>query len=338
MLDYIIVSILLAFSALFSGLTLGLMSLDVPELKRKMSLGNKDAERVYAVRHRGNLLLTTLLVGNVAINSTLAIFLGSIASGLVAGLLSTCLIVVFGEIIPQAACSRYALVFGAKTAWMVRIFICIFYPITAPIAWLLNKALGEELGTIYSKKELIKIVEEHEHDPNSEVDSEEAHIIEGALTFSSKMVRDIMTPRTVVYALSSSRIVDQSLIEEFVESGFSRVPVYKDSPDNIIAVVLLRNLLFKDAVGKTIEQVADGKVSIVSEETKLDDLLLLSINERVHLHIVGGEFGGMSGVVSLEDILEEILKIEIVDEDDAHVDMRAYARKHKNDFTDKKLM
>jgi len=99
------------------------MSLSASELKRKMTLGSTEAKKVYAVRRRGNLLLTTLLIGNVAVNSALAIFLGSVASGVVAGLIATGLIVIFGEIMPQAIFSRYALSLGAKVDWLVKIFI-----------------------------------------------------------------------------------------------------------------------------------------------------------------------------------------------------------------------
>ena len=108
--------ILIALSALFSGLTLGLLSLDVHSLERRARHGDKYAETVYPLRKHGNFLLTTLLLGNVAVNTTLSIFLGSIASGLVAGITATALIVVFGEIIPQSVISRHALYFGAKTA------------------------------------------------------------------------------------------------------------------------------------------------------------------------------------------------------------------------------
>jgi len=161
-MQYLIVVVLILFSALFSGLTLGLMGLGADELKRKVSLGDKDAVKVYKVRKNGNLLLTTLLIGNVAVNTTLSIFLGSIAAGLTAGLVATGLIVVFGEITPQAIFSKFALKLGAKTAWLVRIFIFVLYPITYPISWILDKSLGDELPTVYSKKELVKIIEEHE--------------------------------------------------------------------------------------------------------------------------------------------------------------------------------
>jgi len=137
-MTYFIAILLLALSALFSGLTLGLLSLDVHNLRRQADMGNKDAEKVYPIRKRGNLLLTTLLLGNVAVNATLSVFLGSLASGIVAGIVATAMIFVFGEIIPQAVMSRYGLWFGARTTWIVRFVIILFYPITFPIAYTLD--------------------------------------------------------------------------------------------------------------------------------------------------------------------------------------------------------
>ncbi len=157
-MDYFIVIILVLFSGLFSGLTLGFFSLNKDDLQRKSDLGDAKAKKIYEVRRKGNLLLTTLLVGNVAVNATLSIFLGSIASGFVAGLTATGLIVIFGEIVPQASFSRYALVLGAKFAWIVKVFIFILLPVCWPIAWILDKMLGEEMPNVYSKRELIKLI------------------------------------------------------------------------------------------------------------------------------------------------------------------------------------
>ena len=328
MIDYLIVAVLLLFSALFSGLTLGLMSLSASGLKRKMSLGNKDAKKVYKVRKKGNLLLTTLLVGNVAINSTLAIFLGSIASGIVAWLVATSLIVILGEIIPQAIFSRFALTLGAKTAWLVKIFIFIFYPICFPIAWVLNKALGEELATIYSKRELVKIVEEHEDADGSDVDADEERIVKGALTFSEKYVQDVMTPRTVVEMFESSVKIDKDFLSAFKKSGYSRTPVYRDTPDNIIGILYTSQLLGEVSMGKTVGEVADKKVFFIDENKKLDDVFNTFIQTHYHLFVVKNEFGGMEGVITLEDVLEEIIKTEIVDETDKHQDLRKFARKN----------
>jgi len=154
-MEYVITLLLIGFSALFSGLTLGLMGLDVHELKRKAKLGDKNAIKIYPIRKHGNLLLATLLLGNVGVNSALSVFLGSIATGVVAGIVATALIFLFGEIIPQAVISRHALKFGAQTTWLVWIFLALLFPLTYPIAWVLNKMLGSEMPTIYSKHELI---------------------------------------------------------------------------------------------------------------------------------------------------------------------------------------
>ncbi len=321
---YLIVIILIAFSALFSGLTLGLMGLDTFELKRKLELGNLDAKKVYPIRRKGNELLTALLLGNVAVNSILAIFLGGIAGGVIAGIISTTLIFLFGEIIPQAVISRHALSFGAKTAPVVRFLLFILYPITKPISWVLDKFLGEELQTVYSKKELMRIVAEHEDSPNSALDLDEERIIIGALSFSDKLARDIMTPETVVYSVEESSEVTDELLQTIRENGFSRIPVYKDSPDNLTGFIHVRDLVgYK---GKTITKTVDRNMITVSEMIKLDVLKNKMLNEHRHIVFVKNEFGAFVGVVSLEDILEEIIGREIVDEDDEHEDMREYAR------------
>lgn len=329
MINYLIITILIIFSALFSGLTLGLMSLNASELKRKASLGNKDAAKVYEIRRQGNLLLTTLLVGNVTVNSVLAIFLGSITSGLAAGLIATSLIVVLGEITPQAIFSRFALSLGAKMAWLVKIFIFIFYPICWPIAWILNKALGDELPSIYSKKELMKIIEEHEDAKESDVDADEERIIKGALTFSDRYVKDVMTPRIVVKMLECSQIIDEDLLESLKNSSFSRIPVYQDKPDNIVGILYLARLLGKKSMGKTVGQVASKKIFFINENKKLDVTFSAFLETHHHLFIVNNEFGGVSGVITLEDILEEIIRSEIMDERDEHQDLRKFAKQQK---------
>lgn len=329
MINYLIIIILLAFSAIFSGLTLGLMSLSAPELKRKMSLGDKNARKVYQIRKHGNLLLTTLLVGNVAINSTLSIFLGSIASGFAAGLTATGLIVIFGEIMPQAIFSRFALSLGAKMAWLVKIFIFVLYPISWPIAWVLDKALGAELTTIYSKQELMKIIKEHKTTKESDVDADEERIIRGALTFSDKYVKDIMTPRAVMDTLEFSRRIDKNLLSSLRESSHSRIPVYKNKLDNIVGILYLTQLLGEKNIGKTVGQVADKKIFFVNENKKLDFAFNAFIRVKHHLFIVNNEFGDIVGVITLEDVLEEIIKSEIMDEVDKYQDLRKFARQKR---------
>jgi len=326
-MDYMVSFILVTFSALFSGLTLGLMGLETQGLKRKAELGNRKAAKIYSIREDGNLLLCTLLLGNVAVNAALSIFLGSIASGLVAGIIATSLIVIFGEILPQATFSRYALEVGVKTVWLVRLIIGLLFIFTWPLARLLDRALGKELPTVYSKRELVKIIEEHEDSQDSKVDEDEEKIVRGALTFSEKSVMDVMTPRTVVTALERNRKLDDAVIADLIESGKSRIPVYDTSIDSVYGILFLRNLIGVDYKDKPAGEFADTNFYTVKDEQKLDEVFNLFIKSKHHLFIVKDRFGGMEGVISIEDILEEIIGTEIVDEFDVHEDMRAIAEK-----------
>lgn len=321
---YLPILLLVACSALFSGLTLGLMGLDVYDLKRKADLGNTQAKKVYPIRAKGNLLLTTLLLGNVAVNSALSIFLGSIATGIVAGIVSTALIFIFGEIIPQAVISRYALPFGAKTAGLMTVIIWIFSPIAWPIAFVLDKALGEEMQNVFSRQELIKVIEEHEDSALSDIDEDEERILRRVLHFSEKQVKDVMTPNTVVQTVAHDMVLTKTELERLVASGFSRFPVYKDKSDHIVGVCYLR-----DVIAKQDPKVQDiiRTVHIVRETDPLDEIFNVFLQKRQHLFVVNDEFGGFEGVITLEDVLEDIIGKEIVDEDDVVVDTRAQARK-----------
>ncbi|KAK7086719.1 Metal transporter cnnm2, partial [Halocaridina rubra] len=159
------IALLLILSGIFSGLNLGLMALDKTELKILSNTGNptekKHAQKIEPVRAHGNYLLCTLLLGNVLVNSTLTILLDGLSTGLIAVIGSTIGIVIFGEIIPQAVCSRHGLAVGSRTVWLVRIFMVLTGPMSWPISKLLDCILGEEIGQAYDRdhlKELIKII------------------------------------------------------------------------------------------------------------------------------------------------------------------------------------
>ena len=132
--------VLICFSGLFSGLTLGLLGLDLIGLEIVMEAGSEEekeyASIIYPLRKNGNLLLCTLLLGNVAVNALLSILLADLTSGLVGFLVSTILIVIFGEIVPQASCSRYALYIGAKTVPLVKIILMCLYIFAKPIRFI----------------------------------------------------------------------------------------------------------------------------------------------------------------------------------------------------------
>jgi metal transporter CNNM len=326
-MTYIIVIILIAFSALFSGLTLGFFSLNKDDLERKVKLGDEKAKKVYKIREDGNLLLCTLLIGNVAVNSALSIFLGSIASGFMAGLIATALIVIFGEIIPQATFSRYALLLGSKLSWLVKTLIYILYPVTKPIAFVLDKVLGEEMPTIYSKHELIELIEDHEESKDSDLDNDEKKIIRGALLYGDKTVNDILTPRIQIFALKSEELISSKIIKKIYESGHSRIPVYKEDLDHIEGILYTKDLMANSLENKKASDVARKDVFFVDSHKHLDDLLKAFKETRHHLFIVLNKYGETRGIVTIEDVLEEIIGEEIVDEFDKVEDLQEEARR-----------
>jgi metal transporter CNNM len=326
-MEALIVVLLLVLSAVFSGLNLGLMSLGPHELKRKMRLGDKDAKKIYPVRARGNYLLVTILVSNVAINSTLAIFLGSFAIGIVAVAASTMLITVFGEIIPQAIFSRYALVAGAKLVWLIKIFMFVLYPVCAPITWILDKVLGEELPTVYSRKELVEILQEHSLSHASDIQGDEERIASGALTFGHKLIKDVMTPRIAVLSLLENQKLDPAALKALVEHGHTRYPVLDEAKEKVVGILYVHQLVDKNLQAKPLKEICDKRIFYLHETDNLDTALRAFLKTRHHLFIVIDEFAQYIGVISLEDVLEEILGAEIVDEFDEYEDMRQVAKR-----------
>ena len=158
----LIICFLLCLSGLFAGLNLGLMSLDKNEL-RVISLSGSESEKRYAkqiepIRRKGNYLLCTILLTNVMINSTTTVLLDQLTTGLIAVVTSTLSIVIFGDIIPQAICSRHGLAVGAKTIYITYLFMAITFPLSYPISKVLDLILGEEIGQVYDRKKLMEFI------------------------------------------------------------------------------------------------------------------------------------------------------------------------------------
>jgi len=317
-MEYLISVVLVIFSALFSGLTLGLLSLDTHSLRRRAKHGDTEAAVIYPIRVKGNLLLTTLLLGNVAVNTTLSIFLGSIAPGLVAGLIATTLIVLFGEILPQAIISRHALWFGSRTMWFTKVAIVVFYPVAWPIAKLLDHFLGSELPAIYSNKELMDIISEHEDSEHSPIDADEERIVHGALQFSHLRVREVMTKADQVVMYDENQRLNHNFFTEVNEAGYSRLPIYSGNRNNVIGILYVKDLLVEDediSIKQT-EEALDRDCLQVKGGELLDSVLGRMLKSKQHIALVRNRKGKFLGVIALEDIIEEIIQQEIEDEGD----------------------
>lgn len=316
--EYVIALLLIALSAMFSGLTLGYFTLKIDTLARQARLGDTAAAKILPLRQRGNQLLTTLLLGNVAVNSILSVYLSSIVSGVVAAVSATALIFLFGEIIPQAVVSRHALSVGARLAPLVELLMWLFSPITYPVAYALNYFLGEEMPSVYSHHELMEIISEHEDSEHSHIDEDEERIVHGALQFSHTTVREVMTPADSVVMFERHQKLSDQLLEEMNQHGFSRYPIYSGNRSNIVGLLFVKDLIIEEddiAIDETTEAFDNSYLKVQASE-KLDVVLARMLKQRRHIAIVFNRQRQFVGVITLEDIIEEIIQLEIEDEDD----------------------
>lgn len=351
--NLLLVGTLLVWSGLFSGLTLGLMALDKTELKVIESCGTPEerdyARKILPLRRRGNYLLCTLVLGNVCVNSSFTILLdGMLSSGPVAVLLSTLGIVLLGEIIPQAICSRYGLAIGARTILITKLFMIITFPLSWPISKLLDRVLGEEIGNVFDREKLteyLRITKDY-----AQLENEELNIIFGALELTKKTAADIMTRIEDVYMLPYDAVLDFETMSEIVKRGYTRIPVYENTKQNIVSLLNTKDLTFVDPDDAiplaTVCSFYKHPLSFVFEDETLDSLLREFKKGHSHMafvrQVVQSENHDPSytvtGLVTLEDVIEEIIQSEIIDETDVLTDNRRKQRRKDaqllQDFSD----
>uniref|UniRef100_UPI0037E92A08 metal transporter CNNM4 n=1 Tax=Semicossyphus pulcher TaxID=241346 RepID=UPI0037E92A08 len=351
-LQVILICCLLVLSGMFSGLNLGLMALDPMELRIVQSCGTdkekKDARKIEPIRSKGNYLLCSLLLGNVLVNTTLTILLDDlIGSGLGAVVASTIGIVIFGEIVPQALCSRHGLAVGANTIMVTKFFMFLTFPVSFPVSKLLDVLLGQEIGTVYNREKLVEMLKVTE--PYNDLVKEELNMIQGALELRTKTVEDVMTPLGNCFMIQADAVLDFNTMSEIMESGYTRIPVYDDERSNIVDILYVKDLAFVDpddcTTLKTITKFYNHPVHFVFHDTKLDAMLEEFKKGKSHLAIVqkvnnegeGDPFYEVLGLVTLEDVIEEIIKSEILDESDLYTDNRNRKKvdpnKNKPDFS-----
>ncbi|KAL4069154.1 hypothetical protein J3A83DRAFT_4096290 [Scleroderma citrinum] len=324
----------------FAGLTLGLMGLDELYL-RVLATSSDDitemenAQKVLKLMQKGrHWVLVVLLLGNVVINESLPIFLDSaIGGGIAAVVISTTAI---GQIIPQAVCVRHGLAIGARCVPFVLCLMYLFSPIAYPVAKLLDYVLGANETHTYKKAELKSFLQFHRNGEEPLRD-DEISILNGVLELNNKNVESIMTPICDVVTLSSDTILDHETVDTILTSGYSRIPIHEPhDPLAFQGLLLVKKLLAYDPSQGL--PVSNFKLSILPEaRPSINCFQALDYFQtgRAHLLLISrtpGMAGGGIGVITLEDIIEEIISEEIVDETDRYEDNQSkkYARRMTN--------
>ena len=282
-------------------------------------------------------------------NSTLTVLLDSVAGGLGAVLGSTAGIVIFGEIIPQAICSRHGLAVGAATLPITQFFRVIMFPISYPISKILDRVLGQEIGAVFQRHELIELLKLT--DAQNDLAQGEMKLVEGALTYGTKMVSEVLTPIADVFMLPSTATLDVPTVGEIVKSGHSRIPVYAGVREDyeIVGMLYARDLIFVDPDDctplMTIVNFYSRAVVKVFDDVSLEVMLEEFKTGRTHMvlvqHVVYNEDADntieLTGVATLEDVIEEIFQFEIVDETDTVLDNATKTLRVPSHFTPAEL-
>ncbi|KAL7268822.1 cell agglutination protein Mam3 [Rhizina undulata] len=340
-LNLLIAFILVVLGGVFAGLTLGLMGQDEIHLQVIEQSGEgtekQHATKVLSLLKRGkHWVLVTLLLSNVITNETLPIVLDkSLGGGWQAVLASTALIVIFGEIIPQSVCVRYGLTIGAFLSPFVLGLMYVMYPVAYPVALLLDWILGKDHGTIYKKAGLKTLVTLHKtlgSSPSECLNQDEVTIISAVLDLKDKPVGSIMTPIKDVFTMSSDTVLDEKTMDGILSAGYSRIPIHAPGePTNFVGMLLVKILITYDPEDE--KKVGEFPLATLPEtkaETSCLDIVNFFQEGKSHMVVVSlspGENHGALGVVTLEDVIEELIGEEIIDESDVFIDVHKAIRR-----------
>lgn len=311
------VFVLILFSAVCSGLNIAVMSLDPAELRRKAKLGNRQARRVLPLRQHTHLTLASILLVNVAAVSANSLVLEQRLTGWVALVLSTLLIVVFGEIMPQALFSKDPLGWSSAFAPLLKAMIFVTYVISKPLQLLLDRLFPSEHAELQSRHELGLMISEHLGTKESELDDDEVEIIRGALQLSEKRVRDIMTDIRHTYWLTPDTELTDLKIDEIKERGFSRIPIFNKRLTRSYGILLMKDLvdIDFDTNNYRVDDMILHPVQLIGSMTALDTMFRKFIAAGTHLIPIEKD-DEIIGILTIEDLIEEILGHEIEDETD----------------------
>lgn len=322
--EFLVLVFLLVMSGVFSGSETALVALSLARAEGLVKEGRHGAHALYELKRDPSRMLIAILIGNNVVNiaaSAMATVIatewfGSIGPGIAVGVL-TVLILVFGEITPKSLATRYSERISLAIAPPMLGFMRLIYP----LVWLFNQLTnyvqhrtGPARDPTVTESELISMVEHGEAEGTIEAD--ERDMIERVFSFNDLTAGDVMTPRYQVFAMSGDQPIVGAL-PEIIGRSYTRVPIYGRDPSEIIGVVYMRDL-FESVVEGSQQQSLDSisrKPLFVPTYQPIDELITLLRRRKQHLAIVVDEHGSMQGVVTLEDLLEELVG-EIYDESD----------------------
>lgn len=326
----VVLGVLVLLSAFFSSAETAVLSVNKVRMMDIAEEGNKKAKLVLALLDQQNKLISTLLVGNNIVNigaSSLATKLamdtwGDAGVGIATGLM-TLLILVCGEVVPKNLAANKATVWSLKIAPILRLLMTILWPVVALLTWIsdfvIKLSKGDEEDPLITESELKLLVNAGQEE--GFLDETETEMINSIFEFDETIVKEIMVPRIDMVAVNVEESVN-AVIDLIIDAGHSRIPAYEGSIDNIIGILYAKDIL------KNIERDFDEwKVKdlirpayYIPENKKVNDLLTELRQKKVHMAIILDEYGGTAGLITIEDLIEEIIG-DIQDEYDVEEEL-----------------
>lgn len=324
--SFCVLFILLLLSAYFSASETAFSSMNRILMKNLASDGNKRAARALDLAEQYDKLLSTILIGNNIVNivaSSLATVTAAKLSDsswaiTVSTFLLTVLILIFCEISPKSLAKDSAESFAMFSAPFMRVLMILLTPANLCfMGWkkLLTKIIKPKAIKSEIEEELLTFVEEAENE--GDLDEEESDLIRNAIEFNETKAEDIFTPRVDIVAVNIEDSHDR-IRQAFFESGFSRLPVYRNSIDNIVGVINQKDFTNPNNAGKAVEDMM-SKPLLIFPSIKISKLLTMLQKKKCHLAVIVDDYGGTMGIVTLEDVVEELVG-EIWDEHDQVVE------------------
>ncbi len=309
--------LLLICSALISGAEVALFSLTRTDIDESLEEKSKRIQIISTLLERPKKLLATILVANNFINIAIVILFAYLGGNMFENISSpalkftlevvivTFLILLFGEILPKIYANRNRVKFASFMAYPLKVLDVVLTPLSMPMQSV-TLAIHKKLGKQKSNLSVDQLSQALELTSEEDTTKEEQKILQGIVSFGNTDTKQVMRPRIDIFALNLEQTYAE-IMPEIIANGYSRIPVYEENVDQIKGVLYVKDLL--PYIDKT---QFDWKTLIrepffVPENKKLDDLMAEFQEKKVHLAVVVDEYGGTSGLISLEDIIEEIV-------------------------------
>jgi CBS domain containing-hemolysin-like protein len=318
-------AILIGLSGFFSGLEVALVGVRKSKVIQLLNEGAKGSKALHKLKNNPSWMMSSVNLGNNLVNvgasalaTTVSIRLfGDDGLGIAIGIM-TFLILVFGEITPKTYCNANSTKIALRYAPILLGFSYVFYPVVKFFE-IITKGVVKITGSSYvpppiTEEEIKGVIDQGLAE--KAIEKDEMELVHGALKFDDTVIRSVMTPRTKMFTLNAKTILFEAL-PQINQNGYSRIPIYGASQDDIVGFVHVRDVLKeleKDNRMKSLEQISRKPV-FVSQEKMVSALLKEMKGRKTHMAIVVDEHGGVEGLVTLEDLLEEIVG-EIEDESD----------------------